>query len=92
MLWYCHYRVIEGIKNSELIERFGPPKEDEKFELFKGIQAWYAFAGLNEGVVIIDCEDPMELTGILQPCRHLVNWEVHAVKQMDMDPNAALLR
>ena len=95
MLWFCHYRAAEGVSNKELMERYGPPGEGESFEMFKGIVAWYAFAGLTEGVVVIELDDPMELTGILQPCRHLVNWEVHAVKQMDLEqfsPNATLLR
>lgn len=92
MLWFCHYRANDGVKNKELIDRYGPPAEGENFEMFKGIKTWYAFAGLNEGVVVIDCEEPMELTGILQPCRHLVTWEVHAVQEMEMEPHMALLR
>jgi hypothetical protein len=95
MLWFCHYRAHDGVGNKELMDRYGPPGEGESFEMFKGIVAWYAFAGLTEGVVIIDLEDPMELTGILQPCRHLIHWEVKACKQIDMEafaPSANLLR
>jgi hypothetical protein len=92
MLWFCHYRANDGVKNKELLDRFGQPDDGENFEMFKGIRAWYAFAGLNEGVVVIDIETPFELTGILQPCRHLVTWEVHAVQEMEMDPDMALLR
>lgn len=95
MLWFCHYRARDGVGNKELMERYGPPGEGESFEMFKGIVAWYAFAGLTEGVVIIEMDDPMELTGILQPCRHLIDWEVHACKQINMDefsPHANLLR
>jgi hypothetical protein len=92
MLWFCHYRANDGVRNDDLIDRFAPPEDGENFEMFKGIRAWYAFAGLNEGVVVIECESPMELTGLLQPCRHIVTWEVHAVEHMEMEPHMALMR
>lgn len=92
MIWHCHYRANDGVRNKELLDRFAPPEEGENFEQFKGIKAWYAFAGLNEGVVIIDIDEPMELTGILQPCRHMVTWEVHAVQALEMEPHLSLLR
>jgi len=92
MIWHCHYRANEGVRNKDLLDRFAPPEEGENFEQFKGIKAWYAYAGLNEGVVIIDIEEPMALTGILQPCRHMVTWEVHAVQALEMEPHLSLLR
>jgi len=92
MIWHCHYRANEGVRNKDLLDRFAPPEEGENFEQFKGIKAWYAYAGLNEGVVIIDIDEPMALTGILQPCRHMVTWEVHAVQALEMEPHLSLLR
>jgi hypothetical protein len=92
MIWHCHYRANEGVRNKDLLDRFAPPEEGENFEQFKGIKAWYAYAGLNEGVVIIDIDEPMALTGILQPCRHMVTWDVHAVQALEMEPHLSLLR
>lgn len=92
MLWYCHYRANEGVRNADLMKRFGEPEGDDNFEMFKGIRAWYAFAGLTEGVVMMEVDTPMELTGILQPCRHLVSWTVHAVQEMEMEPHMKLMR
>lgn len=95
MLWFCHYKAHEGVTRKELRERYETEDEGLDFEQFKGVVAWYAFAGLSEGVVVIDLEDPIELTAILQPCRHLISWDVKACKQMDMEqerPSATYLR
>ena len=44
---------------------------------------WYGLAGGGAGFVLIDVDDPRELTPILQPYMGLISWDVRAVYEND---------
>ncbi len=48
-------------------------------------RGWYTLAGGGAGFVLIDVDDPRELTPILQPYMGLVSWDVRAVFESDYD-------
>nr|WP_246868637.1 DUF3303 family protein [Saccharopolyspora sp. ASAGF58] len=46
------------------------------------IRGWYNLAGGGSGFLLVDTDDPHELTDLLQPYMDLVSWDVHAVYEV----------
>jgi hypothetical protein len=46
------------------------------------IRGWYNLAGGGAGFMLIETDDPRELTDLLQPYMQLVSWDVHAAYEL----------
>jgi uncharacterized protein DUF3303 len=49
------------------------------------IRGWYNLAGGGAGFMLIETENPRELTEILQPYMDLVSWDVHSIYELSYD-------
>ena len=49
------------------------------------IRGWYTLAGGGAGFLLVETDDPRELTTLLQPYMDLINWDVHAVYEQPYD-------
>jgi hypothetical protein len=81
MLWYCRFRwhphaSAEEVRRRVLQQDEAGTNHPEK------IRGWYNLAGGGAGFLLIETEDPRELTPILQPYMDLVSWDVHAVYEL----------
>jgi hypothetical protein len=80
MLWYCKYKwhqntTVDALR-SRILEQdaAGTNKPDR-------IRGWYDLAGGGAGFMLIETDDPGELTNMLQPYMDLLSWDVHAVTE-----------
>ncbi|MGI8550358.1 MAG: DUF3303 domain-containing protein, partial [Dehalococcoidia bacterium] len=82
MLYYCAYKWHSQTTQPQVTQRL--VQQDaaglHHQEKWKG---WYQLAGGGAGFVLIDTDDPRELTAILQPYMDLVSWDVHAIYPLD---------
>ncbi|WP_371812732.1 DUF3303 domain-containing protein [Saccharopolyspora sp. ASAGF58] len=81
MLWYCRFRWHQNTRADDVRRRVleqhdaGTNKPDK-------IRGWYNLAGGGSGFLLVDTDDPHELTDLLQPYMDLVSWDVHAVYEV----------
>ncbi len=56
------------------------------------IRGWYNLVGGGAGFLIVDYDDPHELTAFLQPFMDLMSFDVRAITQNDYDATIQQLR
>jgi hypothetical protein len=81
MLWYCRFRwhphtTAEQVRRRVVDQHEAGTNRPEK------IRGWYNLAGGGAGFMLIDTNEPHELTEVLQPYMDLVSWDVHAVYEL----------
>ncbi len=81
MLWYCRFKwqpnaTAEQIRRRVLERHEAGTTHPEK------IRGWYNLAGGGAGFLLIETDDPRELTEMLQPYMDLVSWDVYAVYEL----------
>ena len=84
MLWYCRFRwhshtTAQQVRRRVLEQHEAGTNHPEKF------RGWYNLAGGGAGFLLIETDDPQELTEIIQPYMDLVGWDVHAVYELPYD-------
>ncbi len=86
MLWYCRY-TWQPHTTREAIARRILEMDEKGMNQPENIRGWYALAGGGAGFLIIEQDDPRQLTAFLQPYMDLVSWDVHAIYEDDYDAN-----
>ncbi len=84
MLWYCRFRWHQKTRAEDVRRRVLEQHEAGKNHPEK-IRGWYNLAGGGAGFMLVETDDPHELTEILQPYMDLVSWDVHAVYELPYD-------
>jgi hypothetical protein len=84
MLWYCRFRWHPGTTAQQARSRVLQQHDAGKNHPEKH-RGWYNLAGGGAGFLLIEADDPRELTEILQPYMDLVSWDVHAVHELSYD-------
>ena len=80
MLWYCKYKwhpntTVEALRKRILEQNAAGTNQPKR------IRGWYDLAGGGAGFMLIETDDPRELTNMLQPYMDLLSWDVHAVTE-----------
>lgn len=81
MLWYCRFTWYPGTTSDRVRDRVlqqhaaGTNHPDK-------IRGWYNLAGGGAGFMLVESDDPQELTSILEPYMDLLSWDVHAVYEL----------
>ena len=91
MLWYCRFTWHSSSTAQQIRDRVLQQHEAGTISKEK-IKGWYNLAGGGAGFVLVEVEDPRELTAMLQPTMDLVSWDVHAVYELPYDETIAGLR
>lgn len=78
MLWYCRFEWQPGTNVHEVRQRI-VSSHDAGLNQPEKIRGWYTLAGGGAGFLLVESDDPRELTALLQPYMDLINWDVHAV-------------
>jgi hypothetical protein len=85
MLWYCRFEWYPQVTRDQVAKRIleqHQARGNRRPELLKG---WYNLAGGGAGFLLLEANDPREVTAFLQPYMDLISWDVHAAYSLDYD-------
>lgn len=84
MLWYCRFTWHAGVTAPRVRRRVLEQHEAGTNHPEK-IRGWYNLAGGGAGFLLVETNDPHELTEILEPYMDLISWDVHAIYELPYD-------
>jgi hypothetical protein len=84
MLWYCRFRWQPGTRVEDIHRRV-VAQHDAGTNHPDRIRGWYNLAGGGAGFLLIESDDPREVTEILQPYMDLVSFDVHVAYELAYD-------
>ena len=91
MLFYCAYTWQPHATQRQIAERF-LQQDQAGLHHRDRWRGWYSLAGGGAGFLLVDAEDPREVTEMLQPYMDLVSWDVRAIYELDYDNVLANMR
>ena len=91
MLWYCAFTWHPGTTRQQVAERI-VQQHDAGLNYPERIRGWYNLAGGGSGFLLVEYDDPRELTSFLQPYMDLISFDVRAVYQLDYERRPQELR
>jgi hypothetical protein len=81
MLWYCRFTWHPGTSTNQVRERVAQ-RDQAGGNHPEKIKGWYNLAGGGAGFMIVEAEDPRDLTTMLEPYMDLMTWDVHAIYEL----------
>ena len=91
MLYYCRYEWYAGTTRDKVAQEFMRQHEAGRHHAEKW-RGWYALAGGGAGFMLVETDDPRELTAMLQPTMDLVSWDVHGIYELPYEQTIEGLR
>ena len=91
MLWYCRFKWYPGVTRAQVAQRVVEQHEAGRNHPER-IRGWYNLAGGGAGFLLVEADNPSDLTEFLQPYMDLISWDVHAVHQLDYERQIERLR
>jgi hypothetical protein len=84
MQYLCRFTWFPSTKPDDVRKRI-LQQHDAGLNHPERIKGWYNLAGGGAGFLLVEYEDPRELTDFLQPYMDLMSWDVRAVYQNDYE-------
>ena len=84
MLFYCEFKW-HGRTTRQLVAQRVVAQHEAGRNHPERIQGWYNLAGGGAGFLLVEYEDPRELTAFLQPYMDLMDFDVHAIYENDYE-------
>ncbi len=91
MLWYCRYKWTKNTTFEQVAERVLACHENGT-NIPDKIRGWYDLAGGGAGFLLVETDDPEDLTRLLQPYMDLMDVDVHCVIENDYNQTIERLR
>ena len=91
MLYYCAFTWHAGTTAEEVWQRILQQDEAGKNNPQR-IRGWYTFAGGGAGFLIVEYDDPRELSRFLTPYMDLMDFDVRAMYETGYDQAIARAR
>ena len=91
MLYYCQFTWFPGTKRAQVAQRVVQQHDAGKTNPNR-IKGWYNLVGGGAGFLIVDYDDPQELTAFLQPYMDLMSFDVRAITENKYDESIRQLR
>jgi hypothetical protein len=91
MLYLCRFTWFPSTKAEEVRKRI-LQQHDAGLNHPERIKGWYNLAGGGAGFLLVDYDDPRQVTDFLQPYMDLMSWDVRAVYQNDYEPTLDAFR
>jgi hypothetical protein len=91
MLFYCQFTWYPGTTRAQVAKRI-VQQHDAGENRPERIKGWYNLAGGGAGFLLVDYDDPRELTAFLQPYMDLMAFDVRAVTENDYETRIEELR
>ena len=82
MLYFCQFTWFPGTTRAQVAQRV-VQQHDAGANNPERIKGWYNLAGGGAGFLLVDYDDPREVTAFLQPYMDLMSFDVRAVYQND---------
>jgi hypothetical protein len=82
MLYSCEFSWFPGTTRAQVARRI-VQQHDAGANYPERIRGWYNLVGGGAGFLIVDYEDPRQLTAFLQPYMDLMSWDVRAITEND---------
>jgi hypothetical protein len=91
MLYYCQFTWFPGTTRAQVAQRI-VQQHDAGANNPERIKGWYNLAGGGAGFLLVDYDDPREVTAFLQPYMDLMSFDVRVVYQNDYAKRVGELR
>ena len=78
MLWYCRYTWHATTTRQQVAERV-MAQHNAGENLPDKIKGWYDLAGGGAGFLLVETDEPQDLTTIFQPYMDLMDVDIHCV-------------
>jgi hypothetical protein len=80
MLFYCRFTWYPGVNRTMVAQRV-VQQDGLGTNHPERIRGWYTLAGGGAGFMIIEADEPGEVSEILEPYMDLMGWDVHAISE-----------
>jgi hypothetical protein len=91
MLYYCPFTWHPHVSREQVARRV-VERHDAGANHPERILGWYNLVGGGAGFLVVDYDDPKELTAFLQPYMDLMSFDVRAITQNDYEQTINDLR
>ena len=91
MLFYCEFTWFPCTVRSQVAKRV-VQQHDAGMNHPERIKGWYNLVGGGAGFLIVDYDDPEEVTAFLQPYMDLMSFDVRAITQNDYEKSIRDMR
>jgi hypothetical protein len=91
MLWYCAFTWFPNTTRQQVAQRV-VQQHDAGMNRPERIKGWYNLVGGGAGFLLVEYDDPRELTAFLQPFMDLMSFDVRGVYQLDYGQRIEELR
>jgi hypothetical protein len=91
MLWYCSFTWYPNTTRKQVAQRI-VQQHDAGSNHPERIRGWYNLTGGGSGFLLVEHDDPREITAFLQPYMDLMSFDVRAVYQLDYEQRLRELR
>ena len=91
MLYYCQFTWFPGTTRAQVAQRVVQQHDAGKNNPDR-IRGWYNLVGGGAGFLLVDYDDPEELTAFLQPYMDLMSFDVRAITENKYDERIKQLR
>ena len=91
MLYYCAFTWHGGTTRAQVAQRV-VQQHDAGENHPERIRGWYNLAGGGSGFLLVETDDPRDLTAFLQPYMDLIDWDVRAIYEEEYATTVERLR
>lgn len=91
MLWYCAFTWHPGTTVRQVRERV-VQQHDAGSNHPERLRGWYSLVGGGAGFLMVEAENPQEVTDFLTPYMDLMAWDVRAVTETNYDEAITRMR
>jgi hypothetical protein len=91
MLWYCAFTWFPNTTRQQVAQRV-VRQHDAGMNHPERIKGWYNLVGGGAGFLLVEYDDPRELTAFLQPFMDLMSFDVRGVYRLDYEQRIQELR
>jgi len=84
MLWYCKFKWHAHTTREKVAMRI-VEMHDVGANHPEHIKGWYNLAGGGAGFLLVETDQPQDLTAFLQPYMDLLDFDVHAVYALNYE-------
>jgi hypothetical protein len=91
MLWYCRFSWHRGTTADDVRRRVLQQHEAGANHPER-IRGWYNLVGGGAGFLMVETNDPRELSELLQPYMDLMAWDVHGIYELPYEQTIEAFR
>ncbi len=91
MLWLCSFTWFPNTRREEVAKRI-VRQHEAGLNHPERIKGWYNLVGGGAGFLIVDYNDPTEVTAFLQPYMDLMSFDVRALTENRYEERIEALR